>query len=294
MNGFSVIGAPLEAGAPTVGMEDAYGYLIGNGMKDVFPTDTEFGSVDAPSRIPDGDPKIKRRDEVIPFCETLARKVELSVRAGRLAFTVGGDHAIAIGSVAGAARVCGNENISVIYIDGHADINTEKSTVTGYIHGMPLASLMGLCGERLTLSGAPFLLGENTFIIGARSIDDGERPILKSQGVRVYAPEDIIRIGTERVAREVISSVKTKYVHISFDVDFLDGGIFPATGYRMPGGMEIEDAKTLLSFFASNLTVVSADFVEYNPHIDKDGKCGKAALELIEAFVDGITKKITV
>ena len=149
---------------------------------------------------------------------------------------------------------------------------------------------MGLCGERLTLSGAPFLLGKNTFIIGARSIDENERPILKSQGVRVYAPEDIRRIGTERVAREVISSVKTKYVHISFDVDFLDGCIFPATGYRMPGGMEIEDAKTLLSFFASNLTVVSADFVEYNPHIDKDGKCGKAAVELIKAFVDGVKK----
>lgn len=294
MNGFSVIGAPLEAGAPTKGMEDAYEYLNGIGMKDVFPSGAEFTSLDRVFPFSEGDPKMKYRDEVVPFCEELASRVEKTVSSGRIAFTVGGDHAIAMGSVAGASRACGYENVSVIYIDGHTDINTEKSTVTGYIHGMPLASLMGLCGERLTLSGSPFLLGENTFIIGARSIDENERPILKSQGVRVYAPEDIIRIGTERVAREVISSVKTKYVHISFDVDFLDGGVFPATGYRMPGGMGIGDAKTLLSAFASKLNVVSADFVEYNPHLDKDGKCGKESLEMIRAFVDGVKKKITV
>lgn len=293
MNGFSVIGAPLEAGAPTRGMEDAYEYLTGIGMKDVFPSGTEFGSLNRPFPCPEGDSKMKYRDEVVPFCEELAARVGKAVSSGRIAFTVGGDHAVAMGSAAGAARVCGHENVSVIYIDGHTDINTENSTVTGYIHGMPLASLMGLCGEKLTLSGAPFLLGKNTFIIGARSIDEGERPILKSQGVRVYAPEDIITVGTERVARDVISSVKTKYVHISFDVDFLDGGVFPATGYRMPGGMGIEDAKTLLAAFSSELNVVSADFAEYNPHLDRDGKCGKESLEIIKTFVEGSTKKIS-
>jgi arginase len=224
---------------------------------------------------------MKYRDEVMAVSRSLCPSVADAVKEGRLPIVIGGDHSVAMGSIAGVSSVVGAENLAVIYIDGHADINTEQTTETGFIHGMPLAAAMGLCDESLTVGKRTNLLGLNTYIIGARSIDNGEYPIIHEQGVTLYTANDVREKGMKAVMNEVLGRIAVPYVHVSFDVDVLDETVFPATGYRMPNGLSYADAETaVVACFASG-KVVSLDVVEYNPTLYFEGDYRKSLISLM-------------
>ncbi|MBQ4065070.1 MAG: arginase family protein, partial [Clostridia bacterium] len=180
---------------------------------------------------------------------------------------------------------CGAEELAVIYIDGHTDINTEATTETGFIHGMPLAAAMGLCDDLLTVGNKVNLYGSNTYIIGARSIDDGEYPIIKEQGVTLFTAEDVRRMGMEAVMQEVLAGITASAIHVSFDVDVLDEAVFPATGYRMPNGLTLADVECALTASFSTGKVVSLDVVEYNPLLDSDCRCRGTLFSLLDRIL---------
>ncbi|MBQ7500109.1 MAG: arginase, partial [Clostridia bacterium] len=231
-----------------------------------------------------GENNMKYRHSVMTFCRRLAGSVTEAIEAGTLPLVIGGDHSLAIGSIAGCAAVYGADDLSVVYVDGHTDINTPESTETGMIHGMPLASAMGLCGEKLTVGDRVNLHGKNTFIIGARSIDRGEYPIIEEQGVNLYTADGVRRIGLENAVDDLIGRISTSRIHLSFDVDFIDGSDFFATGYVMPDGLSADDAVYIVRRIAETGKVCSADFVEYNPSRDKNDECAKKLLSVISAF----------
>ena len=180
-------------------------------------------------------------------------------------------------SIAADAEKFGAENVAVVYVDGHTDINTESTSPTGYIHGMPLAVSMGITD--LTINDNINLYGKNLFIIGARSIDDGEYAIMKNHGVSLFTADEVKSKGVDAVMREIIPKLKDKNVHLSFDVDVIDGKSFSSTGYVMPNGLGVSDTKQILAAVINN-GIASFDCVEYNPSLD-NGKDKKTLLDIL-------------
>ena len=289
---FTVLEAPICAGSPTLGSEHAYRTLREQGLESRLGSDTEFCDMAPSGRRGLPYPKeLKCLEEVVDISRTLYGHARTAMLRGRLPISVGGDHSIAIGSIAAAASVVGAENLSVIYIDGHTDINTEASSESGFIHGMPLACAMGLCSDRLTVGAKVNLYGPNTFILGARSIDRGEYPIIREQGVHLYTAEELLAHGAEQVMDEVIGKIATPYIHVSFDVDVMDEHEFPSTGYRMPNGLSLEETRRLLVRAAETGKVCSLDCVEYNPELDPTrSDCGKL-LSLLGSLGDALREQ---
>lgn len=267
----TLIEAPICKGSPTDGSQYAYRALTEAGMASCFD-DAVLSPMEPPVATGESAPNMKDVGEVMAVCRELAVRVEEAIQNDRLPVVIGGDHSVAMGSIAGASAAVGTDDLAVIYIDGHTDINTDQSTLTGFIHGMPLAAAMGLCDDRLTVVNKVNLKGSNTFIIGARSIDEGEYPIMRSQGVTLYTAEDVKSRGMEAVISEVLEAVSPSAIHVSFDVDVLDREVFPSTGYRMPDGLSLKDAETALSACFATGKVCSFDLVEYNPLLDAEGQ----------------------
>ena len=283
---YAFIEAPISEGSPTEGSRFAFGALRDT-VGSVFGTDALF--LPCPKRDPDLSLSPKNLHSlgiVTDMSRRVCEAVSGQIGAGNLPIVIGGDHSVAMGSIAAAAETS-PEPLTVVYIDGHTDINTEESTESGYIHGMPLAQAMGLCTPLLDIGKTrAHLRGENTYILGARSIDPGEYPILRAQGVHLYTAEDVRSLGIGEVMRRVCAEIAGKRVHISFDVDCMDGEVFPATGYRMPDGMTFEEALSALIGAFRAARVCSLDLVEYDPTLDHDGHCLALLSRLLTALRD--------
>ena len=267
----SVLEAPVNLGSPTSGSQYAFNFLVSEGLGDILGADTRFFPMAMPlseiKNFPSPD-NMKDLDRVMGVSRTLCSSVKDEILNGRFPIIIGGDHSCAIGSIAGASAVYGADETSVIYIDGHTDINTENTTLTGYIHGMTLASAMGLCCDEITVGRRVNLYGKNIFIVGARSIDPAEYGIIEDENVTLYDIDEVKRRGICAVMDEIIKKITTKHIHVSFDVDFVDGDEFPSTGYRMPCGASFDDACLAVCRALETGKVCSMDVVEYNPTLD--------------------------
>ena len=269
----SLLEAPICAGSPTLGSDQAFRSLTEHGIRAAVYEGIGLVPMEHPvMKETDDDPRLHSVDEVMAVSNQLYENVKKALSEGCFPVVIGGDHSVAMGSIAGVSSVYGPDELSVVYIDGHTDINTEKTSLTGYIHGMPLAAAMGLCTDRLTVGNKVNLYGKNTYIVGARSIDEGEYPIIEEQGVHLYTAAEIRKRGIAEVVGEILSSIRTKAVHISFDVDSLDETEFPSTGYRMPDGLMLEEVETVIETLFAAGRVVSFDCVEYNPTLDESGE----------------------
>lgn len=231
----------------------------------------------------------KRITEVMTKCENIRLDILNSFNCGSFPLMIGGDHSVAMASIAAGSETFGIDDYAVIYIDGHADINTEQTSVTHNIHGMPLASSLGLCSESLQVGPLKKKIkGDNIFILGARSIDPPEYDIIKENGVHLFKNNVFIDNDFNHVLEQLKDKIGNKKVHISFDVDVLDPKVFSSTGYLMKDGLSLESVLKILDFSFDNLDVVSMDIVEYNPLMDKDKKDLKTLLSIINV----ITHKI--
>lgn len=198
---------------------------------------------------------------------------------------LGGDHSQVLGSV--KALMNNYENPGVIYFDAHADINTEETSLTGNIHGMPIAFLMGKGNEKLSNLGNDLRLkAENIVYIGLRDVDPGEREIIENLGIKAYTMESIDKMGIEKVMEESIEYINTKadHIHVSFDVDCLDPKLAPGTGVKVPGGLNFREAKTALRMLAPMEKIRSIEFVEVNPLLDNQSETAEIATELIKTL----------
>lgn len=242
----------------------------------------------------DAEPTMKYLNEVTYTCRQLADCVHSGRHNGQFPLVIGGDHALGLGSIAGLARSIPADQLSVIWIDAHTDINTNLTSPSHNIHGMPLAAALGLGDSRLYENmgaQAPFLLPENLFYIGTRSVDPGEEEILAAHNIRIVRMPEIREKGIELCARELLDAVKTPYIHLSFDVDFLDAGEFWATGLPIPDGPSVEEAHQVIRTLFSDPRVCSADFVEYSPLHDTDGSGLSTCLSLLQEILDALPKE---
>lgn len=231
--------------------------------------------------------KLRFLDEVTRVNTELCNKVSKVMKEGRFPLVLGGDHSIAIGTIAGVAQH--KKNLGVIWFDAHGDINTEETSPSGNIHGMPAAVSLGFGHERLTSIGGPYrkLKPEKLVYIGCRDLDSGERKVLKELGVTVFTMHEIDRYGmTEVIDKAIkIAGEGTDGIHVSFDLDSLDPAYVQGTGTRVPGGLTYREGHLALEMIALSEKLVSAEFVEVNPIIDYKNTTAKTAVALMGSLL---------
>lgn len=242
--------------------------------------------LDCKNRIVDG-PEIENYassiDALQNFCIKLRNQVNKSLIEGYFTVILGGDHSIAIGSIAGA--IYGNHvNAGIIYIDAHADMNTFKTSTTGNIHGMPLAICLG---EEKLMTGVMTcnLSPNNLLLIGQRSIDPGEIELINRHHIKCVTT-DSIKInqieGLESEVNKFIKNNNLNRIHISFDIDVIDPHYAPGTGVPEANGISPEVAFSIVETALNTGLVRSIDFVEYNPILDIQDKTYKLYKKIID------------
>lgn len=228
-------------------------------------------------------------DEVVAWNEAVFDMSSQELVAGRMPIMLGGDHCLAIGSIAAVAahaRAQGKK-LRVLWLDAHADFNTSEITPSGNIHGMPVACLCGLGPDVLVNLGAPgpALKADEIRQIGIRSVDRGEKRLVKEHGLDIYDMRYIDEIGMRRVMEEALEGVDADtHLHVSFDVDMLDPSIAPGTGTRVPGGVNYREAQLMMEMIADTGCMASLDLVEVNPALDKRNATARLAVQLVESL----------
>ena len=285
----SIIGAPLDLGQTRRGVDMGPSAIRYAGLEErlteIGLTVSDRGNVvtPVPEALALADARARYLPEILESCAELAALVEGTVREGARPVVLGGDHAIALGTLAGLAAAAGQPG-GVIWIDAHADINTPETSPSGNVHGMPLAAAIGRASEwfaheRLAL---PAVDPARVALVGIRSLDPAERAFLREANIRVFTMSDIDRIGIERAMREALDRVAGPgFVHVSLDLDSLDPEVAPGVGTPVPGGLTYRAAHLASELIAESGIAGSFEIVEANPILDRENSTARTAVELV-------------
>lgn len=216
-------------------------------------------------------------------CVAVADAVERSLRAGAFPVVVGGDHSMAIGVLAGAARALGPQG--VVWIDAHADMNTPDTSPSGNIHGMSMAAALGDMPELFGPPEFPVPSADATrcVFVGLRELDAAERERLKERGLTCFTMADIDRHGMATVMERAIAIAGRgpRSAHVSLDIDTLDPSLAPGTGTPVPGGLTYREAHLAMELIAEARIAHSLEIAEVNPTLDDGTMTARVAMELI-------------
>jgi arginase len=289
----NIIGFPMDLGADRRGVDmgpsalriaDLQAKLEQLGYKTTDSGDI-FIQIMEKQRIT--NPKLKYLNEILKTSAILSRKVEKVLDQGHFPLCLGGDHSMAIGTIAGIASHCRKNKLKlgVIWIDAHADMNTDETSPSGNIHGMPLAASLGVGNEKLVnlMGFAPKVKPENCALIGIRSIDHLEKKIINKLKVPVYTMSDIDKLGIHRIIVRVLKQFREKvdHIHISFDVDSVDPTVAPGVGTPVPGGLSYREAHLLMESIAECGCMSSLEVAEVNPILDDKNKSAVFTTDVI-------------
>ncbi|WFC98793.1 arginase [Malassezia yamatoensis] len=222
---------------------------------------------------------LKNPRSVSKASEELANAIEKHARAGALPITLGGDHSLGTGSMIGLNRVY--PDVATIWVDAHADINTAKTTPSGNLHGCPVSFALGLDGSYVEpfkswLPNPPIASPNRLVFIGLRDVDEGERKILKEQGIKVFSMHHIDKYGIGKVVEMALdyinngTSRRDRPIHLSFDVDALDPSVAPSTGTPVRGGLSFREGHYICEAIHETGSVVGMDLVEVNPLLESE------------------------
>ena len=236
---------------------------------------------DTPDEVSDG---IRNALAVAKACSVIARDVESLAREGAFCLTLGGDHSIGMGTIAGV--LAARPDVGVIWVDAHGDFNTPETSPSGNFHGMPLGVLAGADSPAIRKYDFPVARIDPTRValIGARDLDKGERNLLLAKGVHVYTMTDIDREGIGTVMAQCLAALRAAgadSLHVSFDIDAVDPAEAPGTGTRVRGGLTYREAHYVVEALAVSGRLGSMDMVELNPELDTDNKTTELCAELI-------------
>ncbi|MDB5097096.1 MAG: arginase [Cyanobacteria bacterium RYN_339] len=220
---------------------------------------------------------------VIQMCTALRDRTAASLAAGEHPTLIGGDHSMAMGSIAAAAAHHGR--MAVIWVDAHADFNTMESSPTGNPHGMPLAVSCGVGDPRLTAMYKSFVSPQDVVLIAARDIDPGERALLVQYGIWCVTVEQLRELGVETLVKGIVYRFRGVPVHLSFDFDAISSEYFSATGTPVPEGLMPDEACELLAALAASpLAIGSSDWVEFDPRHEQAAEAAELARRLYRSF----------
>jgi arginase len=290
----SLIGAPTDVGAGHRGALMGPDALRIAGLPEALARRgvevVDRGNLDGP-RNPWQEPVDGYRHlaQVVAWNRAVMDAFAAELREGRMPVLLGGDHCLAIGSITAVAAHCREtgKRLRIVWLDAHADFNTFEVTPSGNIHGMPVTCLCGIGPRELTHLGgsAPAIRPEVVRQIGIRSVDQGEKKLVKEHGLDVYDMRYIDEVGMKRTMEAALAGVDADtHLHVSFDIDFLDPDIAPGTGTRVPGGPNYREAQLVMEMIADTRRMASLDIVELNPLLDKRNRTAHLAIDLVESL----------
>jgi arginase len=293
----SLIGVPLDLGAGRRGVDmgpsalrvaevDAKLAALGWEVDDRGDLAVKIQETQGP-----GDPRLKYLKEIVEVCASLRDRVGEALEAGTVPVVLGGDHSVAMGTIAGVARHFHRrrQKLGLVWFDAHADANTAETSPTGNIHGMPLAAVLGLGAPSLVgLAGhAPMVDGARASLVGVRDVDPAERANVRATGVGAFTMRDVDERGLRAVMEDAIAraSAGTAGIHVSFDVDGIDPDYAPGVGTPSPGGLSYREAHLAMEMLADTGRIVSAELVEVNPILDHRNGTAALAVELLSSLL---------
>jgi arginase len=293
MRSVHIIGVPLDLGGGRRGVDMGPSALriagIGEQIAALGYTVTDKGDLPAP--IPETqelrDERKKYIRDIAKVCQKAYQMSLASLDEGAMPLVLGGDHSIAAGSVAAAAewaRRTKNLPIGLLWIDAHGDMNTPATSLSGNVHGMPLAALLGPEPAELSRIGtfSPKVRAEHTVLVGIRNLDEREKVAVRNSGVHVFTMKDIDRQGIASIVEQAVTlaSSGTAGVHVSFDIDVCDPSIAPGVGTPVKGGLNYREAHMVMEIVADSGLLTSLDLVEVNPTLDERNATAALGAEL--------------
>lgn len=287
-----LIGVPLDLGASRRGVDMGPSALriaqLATALERLGCVVEDMGNLVVPQaelvERPGGGTQL---EAITAVCRDLAAYTANVIRSGAFPVVLGGDHSLAAGSVAGAATALAErgERLGVVWLDAHGDINTPETSLSGNVHGMPVAHLLGLGDPALAAMAtpAPALLPQHIVYVGLRDVDSAEREQIRALGIRAYTMRDVDERGLTTVLREAIAhaSTGTGGLYLSCDADWIDPSEAPGVGTPVPGGATYREAHLAMELLADSGRLVGMDLVEINPVLDRENRTAELAVELI-------------
>ncbi len=283
----AIIGAPLDLGAGRRGVDmgpSAIRYAgLGERLEGLGLAVEDRGNVGAalPETIATGNERARFLPEIKATCERIAAEVSRAAREGLMPLVLGGDHSIALGSVGGMAAARGVG--AAIWLDAHGDLNTPETTPSGNVHGMALAAALGLAQDSFASEAWPLpaLDPARTSIIGVRSLDEGERRVVRELGLGVFTMSELDRRGVQAVLADALERARgSAFVHVSLDIDVVDPETAPGSGTPVRGGLSYREAHLAMELVAESGLLDSLEIVEVNPILDVSNETAALAVEL--------------
>lgn len=295
MASIRILGVPLDLGASRRGVDMGPSALrianLAGRLRALGHDVTNLGNLEIPDRdsVPNAPEAIDLLPAITEVCERLARHVATAVQEGAVPLVLGGDHSLSAGSVAGVASAFATrgERIGLLWLDAHGDLNVPASSMTGNVHGMPLAHLLGHGDARFAGIAAPGPAVEpgNTVIVGARDLDPAERRHARDWGLRVFTMREIDERGMRAVMEEAIAIANdgTAGMHVSLDADFLDPSEAPGVGTPVRGGATYREAQLAMEMVHDAQRLVGMDVVEINPVLDDHNRTAELCVWLVSS-----------
>jgi arginase len=283
----AVIGASLDLGAGRRGVDMGPSAIRYAGLdakiRELGRDCVDFGNVQAevPEAAPVGDETRRYLDEIKAVCARVADLVAQVQGGGYFPLVLGGDHSVALGTLAGLARRSGPGG--VLWMDAHGDLNRPETSPSGNVHGMVLAVAMGLGGPEFASEAwsLPIVDPGRVALVGLRSLDEGERELLRRLDARAFTMSDLDRLGVEQVLEAALEHVAGPgFVHVSFDLDVVDPEYAPGVGTPVRGGFSYREAHLAMELVAESGLAGSLELVEVNPILDRGNETGELAVEL--------------
>ncbi|MCA0374327.1 MAG: arginase [Gemmatimonadetes bacterium] len=305
-----LIGVPMDLGASRRGVDMGPSAVRLAGLvarlRALGLTVVDDGNVTVPDRGALGDDPDERLQAITAVCAVLAQRTAAAVTRGEIPLVLGGDHSLAMGSVAGTAAALHattpaaglhtsgphggvGARVGLLWLDAHADINTPESSLSGNVHGMPMAHLLGYGDARLSQlassAGAlfPTILPQHAVYVGLRDLDDAEKHIVRELGIRAFTMRDIDERGLRAVMDDAmtIASTGTAGVHVSCDLDWIDPREAPGVGTPVRGGATLREAHLAMEIIHDSGALRAMDLVEVNPILDHRNTTAELAADLV-------------
>jgi arginase len=293
MRSVHILGVPLDLGGNRRGVDMGPSAFRIAGMGDRIAalgySVVDKGDLTTP--IPETqeqrDERKKYIRDIAKVCQKLYQAALASLDEGALPIVLGGDHSLAAGSVAASAEWARRTRelpIGLIWVDAHGDMNTPATSLSGNVHGMPLAALLGPEPAELSRIGgvSPKVVPAQTVLLGVRNLDEREKVAVRDSQVHVFTMKDIDRQGIASVVEQAVSlaSSGTAGIHVSFDMDVCDPLIAPGVGTPVKGGLDYREAHMVMEIVADAGQLTSLDLVEVNPTLDVQNATAQLGTEL--------------
>lgn len=283
----TILGAPLDLGSSRRGVDMGPSAIRYSGLQERLERlgfEVE-DSGDVTAQIPEvavvQNTQARFLNAILASCSQIAAKVAEIARAGQFPVVLGGDHSIAMGTIAGLHSVHGQGG--VVWVDAHGDLNSPMNSPSGNVHGMPLAACLGSCGFALEgFAEPPWLDPARVALVGVRALDPGEKDLVQELGLHVFTMSDIDRHGVPDILQEAVEIASGDgFTHLSLDVDACDPEIAPGVGTPIRGGFSYREAHLAMEMIAEADVLTSIEVVEVNPVLDLADETGILAVELV-------------